>query len=121
MAELRARPDRDATMLQQTQIRVEADRAERDDDAHARQRGAVAGEHASRTIRAVRRRREADDEEPRARIAEPRDGARPVRLVAKRAALLAADAGAVVAEARAALARHDRVADLRQGVARGFS
>ena len=55
------------------------------------------------------------EEQPRARIAEARHGARPVRLVAKRAALLASDPLAVLAQPRAALAGDDGVVNGAEG------
>ena len=157
MSELRTRPDVHAAVLQQPQVGVEADLAQRDDDADARERGdlgvemrqttddlfrrwlvvgrraahgggdervaqpqavvrmlrrrdvretgavqrghqeiagaagAVAGEDAAGAIRAVSRRREADDQQPRARVAETGNGFAPVDLVAIRAPLVARD------------------------------
>src|SRR5688572_18986846 len=80
----------------------------------ARAAGAVAGEDAAGAIGAMRRRREADDEQARARIAEAGDGAAPVRFVTKGAPLFARDAGAVLTQPRTAIARHDCVAHRRQ-------
>jgi hypothetical protein len=80
---------------------------------------AVAREHAPGTVRAVRGRREADEQQPRAWIAEAWNGASPVGVVAKRATLLASDARAVRAQAGTAIAGHDRVAYERQGSCHG--
>src|SRR5205814_582944 len=81
----------------------------------ARAAGAVAGEHAARSVRAVRGGCEPDDEQPRAWIAEPWHRSSPVCVVAERASLLASDALAVGAQTRATIARHDRAVHVDQG------
>ena len=67
----------------------------------------VAREHAAGAIAAVRRRREADEQEPRAGIAEARQRARPVRLAAIAARRARARRLAVRHEPRAAAAADD--------------
>src|SRR5229473_2360618 len=59
---------------------------ERRHEEVARAADAVAGEHAPRPVRAVRRRSETEDQQPRARIAEAWNRLGPVRLVAERSA-----------------------------------
>ena len=61
----------------------------------------VAGEHPAGAIAAVRRGREPDDQHPGAGVAETRHRPGPVRLVAKRRALLARDLFAPFDEPRA--------------------
>ena len=78
----------------------------------ARSSGNVAGEDTSRAVGAVRGRREAEDEHARIRIAEAGNGARPVHVVAVRRVLLTPDALTVTPQARAGIARDDRVANL---------
>ncbi len=68
---------------------------------------AIAREDAAGAIRAVGRRRQADDEYPRPRIAEAGNRPCPVRLIAICAPLLVSDSGAVGAKTRAAIAGHD--------------
>src|SRR5919201_6434757 len=68
---------------------------------------AVAGEHAAGAVRAVRRRREADEQQARVGITEPGYGPAPVDLIAKRAPLLPRNPRAVVAEPRAEFAGDD--------------
>src|SRR6185503_18085536 len=75
----------------------------------------VAGEHAARAVAAVRGRRQTHDQEARRRIAEPRHRLAPVRLVTELALLLACDALAVLAQARAELAGDDRAPDRLEG------
>ena len=65
---------------------------------------AVAGEHATRAIGAVRRGGKAEQQKTRRRIAEAGDGAAPVRLFAVRAFLFARDSRAVVTQPGAAVA-----------------
>ena len=77
---------------------------------------AVAGEDAAGPVRAVRRGRQADQQQARVRIAEPRHRPAPVDVVAVGGLLLARDARAVAPQARAVLAGDDRRAD---GQARG--
>jgi len=74
--------------------------------------GAVAGEHAAGPVRAVRRGRESNNDEARARITEAGNRPRSVRDVPERAPLLASDPLAVLAQARAALAGDDRLANI---------
>src|SRR6266571_579709 len=64
----------------------------------------VAREHAAGAVRAVRRGREPDDEQPRPRVAEPGHRLPPVGPVPELALLLAGDAAAVSAQPGAALA-----------------
>ena len=66
---------------------------------------AVAGEDAAGAVGAVRGRRQPDDQQARARIAEPGHRSRPVGVVAKGPALLAADPLAVLPQPRTPLAR----------------
>jgi hypothetical protein len=80
--------------------------------------GAVAREDAARAVAAVRGGREADDEEPRARIAEPRQGPAPVLLVLEPPDLDAGDLEAPRPQARTALARDDVARDAGEGIAR---
>ena len=68
--------------------------------------GAVAGEDAAGAVAAVGRGGEADDEQPRARIAEARHRPAPVLLVAEALDLLRATRG-TTAQPRAALAGDD--------------
>src|SRR3989442_8204257 len=70
-------------------------------EPHAR---SVAREHAPGAVGAVRTGREPDDQEPRARIPEPRDRTPPVFFVQIRLPLHARDLGAVGAQPRTALA-----------------
>ena len=76
--------------------------------------GAVSGEGAASTVGAVGSRRQAEDEDARAGIAEAGDGARPVGLVHVGAAAGLADANAVFAQARAEFAGDDGFPDLSQ-------
>jgi hypothetical protein len=69
---------------------------------------AVAGEHTAGAVRPMCGRRETDEQQLRAWVAEARHGSAPVDLVTVRAALFARDASAVGAEARAEIARDDR-------------
>ena len=78
--------------------------------------GAVAGEHAARAVGAVRGGREAEQQEPRGRIAEAGHGTAPVDLIAVRALLLDGDAAAVAC-AGADTARMTRLHDEHQPVA----
>ena len=87
----------------------EAGAMERAHEKVAGSADAVAGKDAAGAVRAVRGRRQADEQQPRARIAEARDRLAPVGLVAIGAPLLARDLGAVAAQPRARLARDDRV------------
>src|SRR3989442_643184 len=64
----------------------------------------VAREHAAGAVRAVRRGREPDDEQPRPRVAEPGHRLPPVGPVPELALLLAGDEAAVSAQPGAALA-----------------
>lgn len=75
---------------------------------------AVTGEDAARAIRAVRGGREAENQYPRARIAESRDRLAPISLVSIRGLLLGRDPPAVLAESRAALAGDDLLMNLAQ-------
>jgi hypothetical protein len=59
----------------------------------------------------VRRGREAENQQPGVRIAEARHRPRPVGLVTKRAAFLAANLPTVFAQARTTLAPDDLVVD----------
>jgi hypothetical protein len=67
----------------------------------------VAREDPTGPVAAVRRRRQPDDEDPRVRVAETRDGPAPVRLVAEPGDLLAGDLLAPGDEAGAAPAGDD--------------
>ena len=78
---------------------------------------AVAGEDAAGSIRAVRRRREAEDEQPRARGSPNRARAAPSTMSSRKARRFSRATRAVVAQPRTAFARNDRVVD---GVQRGF-
>jgi hypothetical protein len=69
----------------------------------ARTAGAVACEHTSRAIGAVRSRRQPDQQQPRIGIAEARHRTSPVLIGAVRALLLASDSTAVLAQTRATL------------------
>src|SRR5438034_11644307 len=71
----------------------------------------VAREHAAGAVRAMRRRREPDDEQTRPRVAEPRDRPPPVLPIAEGALLLARHAAAVRAQPGATGARHNRTID----------
>ena len=104
-------------MLRRRDVR-EAGAMQRRHQEVARAADAVAGEHAAGPVGAVRGRREADDEQPGARIAEAGNRPGPVGLVAIRAPLLASDARAVRAQARTALAGDDLVVDHLQGGSR---
>ena len=73
----------------------------------ARRVHAIAGEHASGAIGAMGRGREAEHEQPGVGVAEARDGARPVRVVAEGRALDRRDAATVRAQSRARLAVDD--------------
>ena len=73
---------------------------------------AIAGEQSASAIAAVRRRREADDQQPRTAIAEPRQRAAPVVLIAVLAAFLARDLFAVRDESRTEAAVDDRALEL---------
>src|SRR5262249_52923187 len=70
--------------------------------------GGVAGEDAPGAVATVRGGREPEDEQPRARIAEPGHGPAPVGLADERAPLHARDLLAVRDEARAEAALDDR-------------
>src|SRR5918994_1319168 len=67
----------------------------------------VAGEEAAGPVRAVGRRGAAEDHDPRVRVAEARDGAPPVSLIAEGRTLLAGDLLAPLDEPRTAPARGD--------------
>src|ERR687898_755373 len=67
----------------------------------------VAREEAAGPVRAVGRRGEAEDHDPRVRVAEARDGAPPVSLIAEGRTLLAGDLLAPLDEPRTAPARGD--------------
>jgi hypothetical protein len=68
---------------------------------------AVARKDAAGPIRAVRGGRQPEHEDPRTRIAEPRDRAAPVGVLSKRRALLPRDPLAVLAQPRTAVAGDD--------------
>jgi hypothetical protein len=68
---------------------------------------AVAGEHAPGAVRAVRRGRQAEDQDPGGGIAEARDRAPPVLLAGERRPLLARDALAPLDQPRARAAADD--------------
>ena len=85
----------------------EAGAVQRGHQEVARAADAVAGEDAAGAVGAVRGRRQADDQQPRARIAEARHRPRPVDVVAKRATLFATDPLAVLTQPRAAFAGDD--------------
>ena len=70
--------------------------------------GAVAGEHAARSIGTVRGGCEADQQQPCLRIAEPGHRPPPVDLVAKGPPLLSRDVPAVLTQPRAPIARYHR-------------
>ena len=72
--------------------------------AHEKVAGPIARKYASGSIRAVRRRREAQDQNARIRIPEPGNGPAPIRVVAMRRFLVACDAVAVRPQPRAAVA-----------------
>src|SRR5690606_39908816 len=76
---------------------------------------AVAGEDAARAVRAVRRRREADDEDAGLRVAEAGNRTRPVGVVPIRGAARLGDRRAPRPQARTALARDDLAMDARKG------
>src|SRR5262249_43735624 len=99
-----------AGMLRGWDVR-EAGAMERGHQKVARAAGAVTGEDATGAVGAVRGRREADEQQARAGIAEARHRSSPVGLVLERAPLLARDARAAGAQARAAIARDDLRAD----------
>ena len=61
----------------------------------------IAGEHPTRPVAAVRRRREPDEQDPRRRVTEPGHRPAPVRLVAEAGDLLDGDGLAPRDEARA--------------------
>jgi len=84
----------------------------------ARSADAVAGEHASGSVGAVRRGSETDDEQSRSGIAESGHRLRPVDLLCVRPALLAPDPLAIPPEPRALFTRDDGVSGERQA-ARG--
>src|SRR3989442_15135156 len=79
----------------------------------------IAGEDTPRPVPSVRRRSEPDDQEPRARIAEPRNRPTPVDLIAEGALLVAGDSLAVPPQPRAPLARDHRQLDPCEGAHRG--
>lgn len=81
--------------------------------------GAVSSEDAAGAVGPMGSRREAEDEDARARVAEARHGAAPVGLVSIGATLGFGYALAVVAETGAQLAGDDRFADLFQ-IAGGY-
>src|SRR3954468_15720942 len=93
----------------------EAREVERGEQPVAR---AVAGEDAAGPVAAVRCRREAEDVELRARVAEARDRPAPVGLGGEGGALLARDLLAPGHEPRAAAAARDAVFELGQRRAR---
>ena len=74
----------------------------------------VAGEDPARPIAAVRGGSQADEQDPRVRVAEPRYRQAPVRLVAEAFDLLARDQFAPGDEARAAPARDDLGGECRE-------
>ncbi len=87
-------------------------------EARAMQRGhqeiarapdAVAGEHTAGTVCAMSGRGEAENQQSRPRIAEPRHRPYPVRVVAIRPPLLSSDPLAIVTQPRAFLAGYDRL------------
>ncbi len=69
---------------------------------------AIAGEHPPRAVRAVRRGCQAEQQDPRAAIAEPGDRLAPVDLVAEGAPALASDLAAVIDQPWAAPTGDDR-------------
>ena len=73
----------------------------------------VAGEHPAGAVRAMRRRREADDEQPRPRVPEPGYGLPPVGPVLELALFVSRHPAAVSAQPRAARARDDDAAHIR--------
>jgi hypothetical protein len=73
----------------------------------ARAARAVAGEDAARAIRAMRRGRQADNQQTRVRITKTRHRFAPIDVVTVRGFLLYGDALTVRAQALAALARND--------------
>ena len=75
---------------------------------------AVAGEDAPGAIRAVRRRRQPDQQQPRPRIAEARHRPAPVDVVAIRAPLLDRNLRAVLTQSWTALAGDDLIAGAEQ-------
>ena len=70
--------------------------------------GAVAGENTAGAIRAVGRRRKADDQHSRVGISEAWNRTRPVRLVAIRAPFFTTDLLAVLPQPWTAFAGNDR-------------
>ena len=81
----------------------------------------VAGEHAAGAIGAMRRRGEADEKDTRVRVAEAWYRSSPIRLIAKRGLLDCGNLPTVLAQARAALTRDDRLVDGPQCPADGVS
>lgn len=71
----------------------------------------VASEDAAGAVGAVSSGRQTDNQQSRARIAEPRHRPRPVRLGIEGAPLFTSDAATVLAQAWAALTRDDGVVD----------
>jgi len=69
---------------------------------------AIAGEHATRAVRAVRTWRESDDDDACVGITEPGDGFAPVRLVGVGGTLRARNIGAPLDESRTCGAFHHR-------------
>jgi hypothetical protein len=82
---------------------------------HQEVSGSVAGEHASGTIGAVGRWREAEHEHARMRISKSRYRLPPVSVLPMSGFLVASDAFAVRPQPRAARAGDDLTADERQG------
>jgi hypothetical protein len=78
----------------------------------ARSADAVAREYAPCPVRAVRGRRQADEQQPRVRVAEAGDRFAPVRVLPVSAPLLARDLGAMLAKPRASFARDDLLMNL---------
>ena len=81
--------------------------------------GAVAGEHAASSIRAVRSRGEADDEKPRIRIPETGNGPTPIGFAAIGAPLDAADFFAMRDQARTAATSNDARVEPGERIGRG--
>jgi hypothetical protein len=75
---------------------------------------AIAREDAPGSVGAMGRRRQADDEQSSARIAEAGDRLAPIRLVAEGTALFPRDLGTKAAKARTPIAVDDRVVNLKQ-------
>src|SRR5436190_22159144 len=87
---------------------------ERGDQEVAGPADAVAGEDAAGPVRAVRARRETDEQQACPRIAEAGNRPRPVCIRGEGTALLATDALAILAQTRTAVASDDRVANRNQ-------